>query len=292
MTGIHFDQLMPDDRRRQKIFEGDIFIYSPSAASMSLCQLTRTLLTEAFGPHAAQTAQDFISPDDYVELLADLRPSYTSHPRVRSLIKETLIHLGLDSDDTYLKQPDLRAMTSGLLNAGPGLLLEAHRDTWYADPFSQINWWMPIFDYTTESGMEFYPDYFTKGIENDSEFYDLREWRASGMAQAAKRKERVAGDNSMAREKPNTSSDLRIVMPPGAIMLFSAAHLHATTPNTSRKTRFSIDFRTVNVQDVISGASADNVDTAARGSTLGDFSRLSDGSKLRPDKLKNKIEEV
>ncbi|MFE9500629.1 phytanoyl-CoA dioxygenase family protein [Streptomyces collinus] len=174
-------------------------------------------------------------------------------------------------------------MTSGFLNAGPGLLLEAHRDTWYADPFSQINWWMPIFDYTTESGMAFYPHYFTKGIENDSQFYDLQEWRTNGMAQAAKRKERVPGDNSMARKKLESSSDLRIVMPPGAIMLFSAAHLHATTPNTSGRTRFSLDFRTVNMQDVLTGTSADNVDTAARGTTLGDFSRLSDGSKLHTE---------
>ena len=34
------------------------------------------------------------------------------------------------------------------------------------------------------------------------------------------------------------------------MMLFSGNQLHSTVPNTSGRTRFSIDFRTVNIDDV------------------------------------------
>ena len=64
------------------------------------------------------------------------------------------------------------------------------------------------------------------------------------------------------------------------MFLFSAAHLHSTAPNTSGKTRFSIDFRTLNLDDVEARHGAANVDSRARGTTLGDFLRADDFSKI------------
>ena len=43
---------------------------------------------------------------------------------------------------------------------------------------------------------------------------------------------------------------LRVVANVGGAMLFSAAQLHSTVPNTSGITRYSIDFRTVHLDDV------------------------------------------
>jgi hypothetical protein len=59
-------------------------------------------------------------------------------------------------------------------------------------------------------------------------------------------------------------------------MLFSGDHLHATTPNTSLLTRYSIDFRTVNALDVASRTGAPVVDVRCQGTALRDFRRLSD----------------
>jgi hypothetical protein len=65
-------------------------------------------------------------------------------------------------------------------------------------------------------------------------------------------------------------------MPVGGTLTFSAAQLHATVPNTTARTRFSIDFRTVNLSDLLAGRAAANVDAACSGTTLRDFVRVSD----------------
>jgi hypothetical protein len=75
-----------------------------------------------------------------------------------------------------------------------------------------------------------------------------------------------------------------VVTPPGGTLVFSAAHLHSTVPNTTDKTRFSIDFRTVNIDDLIEGVGAPNVDSACTGTTLRDFLRASDLAPL-PEEL-------
>jgi hypothetical protein len=58
--------------------------------------------------------------------------------------------------------------------------------------------------------------------------------------------------------------------------MFSGAQLHSTVPNTSGRTRFSIDFRTVNIDDVRARRGARNVDAACTGTTLRDFVCCSD----------------
>ncbi len=59
--------------------------------------------------------------------------------------------------------------------------------------------------------------------------------------------------------------------------------MHSTVPNTSGRTRFSIDFRTVNLSDLKAGRGAPNVDTFAQGTSLRDFRRGSDGAALPED---------
>jgi hypothetical protein len=71
-------------------------------------------------------------------------------------------------------------------------------------------------------------------------------------------------------------SQIRVVLPVGGILIFSGAQMHSTVPNTSGKTRFSIDFRTVHLDDVISKGGAPNIDSACTGTSLGDFLRAAD----------------
>ena len=63
-------------------------------------------------------------------------------------------------------------------------------------------------------------------------------------------------------------------------MLFSAAQLHSTVPNTSGLTRYSIDFRTVHLDDVWNKCGAANVDSASTGTTLRDYLRATDFAHL------------
>jgi hypothetical protein len=59
--------------------------------------------------------------------------------------------------------------------------------------------------------------------------------------------------------------------------------LHSAVPNTSGKTRFSIDFRTVHFDDVVAKIGAPNIDSASTGTSLRDFMRGSDFSRLPAD---------
>jgi hypothetical protein len=52
--------------------------------------------------------------------------------------------------------------------------------------------------------------------------------------------------------------------------------MHSSVPNTSGKTRFSIDFRVVNVDDVAAKRGAPVVDEECTGTTLRDFLRVTD----------------
>jgi hypothetical protein len=77
---------------------------------------------------------------------------------------------------------------------------------------------------------------------------------------------------------------VRLIPPPGGIVVFSAAHLHSTVPNTTGRARYSIDFRTVNRSDLELGRSAPNLDSHCTGTSLRDFRRGTD-SELLPDEL-------
>jgi hypothetical protein len=77
---------------------------------------------------------------------------------------------------------------------------------------------------------------------------------------------------------------VRIVTPVGGLTVFSAAQLHSSVPNDTRATRFSIDFRTVHLDDVVVRRGVPNIESACTGTTLGDFLRASDFNNL-PDEV-------
>ena len=54
-------------------------------------------------------------------------------------------------------------------------------------------------------------------------------------------------------------------------MLFSAAQLHSSIPNQTGVTRFSIDFRVVNLPDLRAKRGARNVDSKCTGSAINDY---------------------
>ena len=66
-------------------------------------------------------------------------------------------------------------------------------------------------------------------------------------------------------------------------MRFSGNQLHSTVPNTSGKTRFSIDFRTVKIDDVLARREAPNADSECAGTSLRDFLRARDFERIAED---------
>jgi len=98
--------------------------------------------------------------------------------------------------------------------------------------------------------------------------------------QAAKMVKKETRKQPQAEEELELSPDVRVVTPSGGTIVFSAAQLHTTVPNTTNRTRFSIDFRTVNLDDLLEGVGAPNIDSECTGTTLRDFLRASDLAPL------------
>jgi hypothetical protein len=197
-----------------------------------------------------------------------------------------LEELGCDVEKTYFDVPRLRTMAhSGYLNAGLAYQFHAHRDTWFSAPYQQLNWWLPVYGIDSENSMAFHPQYFDKPIRNSSAGYDYAVWSATGRQQAAKQIVKETRKQPQAEEPLDLDCDVRVVTPPSGTLVFSAAHLHSTVPNTTDKTRFSIDFRTVNLDDLVDGRSAPNVDSECSGTTLRDFLRASDFEPLPEDMI-------
>ena len=127
----------------------------------------------------------------------------------------------------------------------------------------QLNWWLPVYEIEAENSMAFHPRYFDSAIKNSSSGYDYDEWNRTGRQQAAQQITKDTRIQPEAQEALELDPDVRVVTEVGGVLIFSAAQLHSTVPNTTARTRFSIDFRTVNIDDLQNGVAAPNVDSAS-----------------------------
>ena len=277
---IYLDSHLDDRARRQRLYAGDIFIYAPRPSTTQLTEWARELIAEAFAPLDPQQAQHSLAVTEFVDIAGPLKPRFIHHPKTRELLLAVLADLGMELEKTYFDVPRMRVSTSGgYLNAGVAYVLHPHRDIWYASPRCQINWWLPVYPFESESSFAFHPHYWGRPVANTSDQYNHYEWNKVGRAQAARQ---ITADT---RKQPKATiplelePEVRLVCPPGGLLLFSGAHLHSTVPNTSGRSRFSIDFRTAHHDELASLDGAPGVDQHCTGTTLFELRRASD---LRP----------
>jgi hypothetical protein len=284
---IYFDSPVTDDVRRQRVYRGDVFVFSPRATTSALAAFARQLIEEAFAPLAPEQAQHSLDVARFVETVAPLKPRFIHDPTTRKLLSELLEDIGLDRDKTYFDVPRMRVATSDdYLNAGVAYVLHPHRDIWYGSPPCQLNWWIPVYPFESESSFAFHQRYWTEPVPNTSNEYNHYEWNRVGRASSA---QQVKADT---RKQPHASvplelePDIRIVCPPGGLLLFSGAHLHSTVPNTSGRTRFSIDFRTAHLDELASRGGAPAIDRHCTGTTLFELQRLRDSAPVPDDVIR------
>jgi hypothetical protein len=277
MHSVYFDSPLVDDRRRQELYGGQLFVYSPSAASVALAELARTLIRDAFHDLDPETAQYHLPVDRYAAILADLKPKFIHHPEAKTCLQRLLVERGCDPEQTYFDVPRLRTATSDdYLTTGISYAFHPHRDTWYSAPQCQLNWWLPVYDIEPGRSMAFHPRYWSEAVPNSSQIYNYAEWTQKNRFNAA---QHIKADT---REQPKALSPLeldpqtRIIMPVGGVLIFSGAHMHSTVPNNTGRTRFSIDFRTVHLDDVVAMRGAPNVDSQCTGTTMNDYLRTTD----------------
>ncbi len=221
----------------------------------------------------------------FAAVLAELKPRFIHHPRSKDLVGQLLVELGCDPSATYFDVPRLRTSTSdGYLDTGISYAFHPHRDTWYSAPQCQINWWLPVYDVTSENIMAFHPHYWDHGVRNSSCYYNYAEWNRTSRLTAAQHIGTDTRKQPTAEEAMDLANQVRIVPPVGGMLVFSGAQMHSTVLNTSGVTRFSVDFRTVHIADVKARVGAPNVDSKCTGTTMDDYIRVTDFAHI-PDEL-------
>lgn len=281
MTAVHHDAAFTDDERRAAIYRGDIFLTTPDEATQAFCGFARDLVEAAFADLDPETAQHHLPVERYVEILATLKPRFIHHPRSKELLRTILERRGCDLDRTYFDVPRLRTSTSGgYLTSGIAYAWHPHRDTWYSAPLGQLNFWMAVYPIQAGNAMAFHQDYFATAVPNTSSTYNYYEWNSKHRAAASSK----VGRDDRPLPRPTVDVDLRnplvFVTPVGGLIEFSGQHLHSSVPNDTGRTRFSIDFRAVHLDDIEAGRTAPNVDVQCTGSSIRDFIRASDFSPM------------
>lgn len=283
MASVHFDQKLSDQERRERLYAGDIFIYSPTPAAQELVALARDMLEQAFAPHDPRHIHGVLPAEETAAILGKLKPAFIHHPECKTIIPRILSEHGIELDRLYFDVPRLRsAYPSHYLSSGIAYAFHPHRDTWYSAPTCQLNWWIPIYPLNPDNAMGFYPRYFSEPVRNNSEIYNYYEWNAKNRATAS---QHVKTDT---REQPKPQQPIegkseRYLPPPGGLIIFSGAQLHETVENTTDVARYSIDFRTVHLDDVRDRRGAANVDSRCTGTTMRDYLRATDLAKLPED---------
>jgi hypothetical protein len=208
----------------------------------------------------------------------ELRSRFRDDAELKRLFRASLELAGVDASRTYWDSLYLRVV----LPVDPGAERQIgrigfHRDTWGSNILQQTNWWTTIRPLSRERTIALYPAYWSKSIENTSAGWDLDEIRAMRRSGTADEDLPIVPEPT---EPVDTSSELRIVIEPGDLLCFSGAHLHASVPNVSQHTRFSVELRTVNRDDFERGRGAPDLDGRAPRVPLEWFRSMDDGAPL------------
>jgi len=120
MSNVYFDSPCSDQDRRNALYNGDIFVYSPSAATVELCALAKQMINEAFAPHDPRTIDRYLSMEECARILSSLKPAFIHHPECKRLLPEIISSISGDPNAIYFDVPRLRSaypttyLTSGI----------------------------------------------------------------------------------------------------------------------------------------------------------------------------------
>lgn len=288
MTPIHIDPVFGEDELRASLFRGELTVLTRLPSVARFVDFAREELSALFHPYDPEHAHEFYSPQEMADLLGVWKPHFIHHERSKELVRAILVEAGLSPSDTYFDVPKPRtSFPVGHLSTGIAFAFPWHRDTWYAAPKQQINWWLPVNPVRADNAMKFDLEHFARAVPNDSSGFDYYRANTDRLTVASQ----VTTDT---RSRPGATdflsqAEIEVLPSPGSVLLFSGSSLHASIPNTSPVSRYSIDFRTVDRRDVESGAGAPLVDVDCTGTALRDFVGIETGERL-PESLVRRID--
>ncbi|WP_119167664.1 hypothetical protein [Algihabitans albus] len=281
---VQLDSPLSDALRGPRLFAGEVLIFRQVPAAQDLVALALRRLRSCF-PETEDpaTAQRVLAEAEFLKRVVALTAAWRKDPEVTVAFARLLTALGCDPAETYVDDFYLRTQPSQLGRTHRRTKpLHAHRDTWGSNLTAQVNWWLPVTPLTAGRTLALFPRYWAEPIANDSADWDWEELKA------ARRRARDAGRDPDAAYptlpqplEPVAEGEALLVLPEvGDVVAFSAAQLHASVPNHTGVTRFSLETRTVWTADLEANRGAPNLDGRAPRVPREWFRRLADGSSL------------
>ncbi len=262
---------------RRVLYAGEIVQTEATPASRKLVEATRTRLADVLGcaPNAVREVAQSLPNAELFARIGEVRKELYLAKHFHTAVCDVVTALGFDPLRIAFDPLRLRVVLShGHNNPLAAPVYHPHRDTWYAHPASLVAWWIPLDDLAEEETFVFYPDRFAAPVDNDSEIFDYGEWVRDGW-ELKIGWQKLGHDARYPRAAPGVDAGPALGFSCRAAenLLFSGAHFHATLPQMTGRTRFSLDFRIVDLDDHEAGLGAPNVDNRSRGSALRDYVR-------------------
>jgi hypothetical protein len=276
---VFVDQQLPAPLLRQSVYDGHVVVLTSLPSVQEFVDHTREQLVDLFKPYDPEYAHEHIDMAEMAKLLGSWKPRFIHSPTSRDLVCNIIREAGMSPEGTHYDVPKPRtSFPVGHLTTGIAYAFPWHRDVWYGAPAQQINWWLPVLAVRDDNSMRFDLRSFDQAVMNSSGEFDYYKNNTARLHTASQ----ISGERQVRPAALNhTPADELIVVPaPGAVMLFSGAQLHSSIANRSERARFSVDFRTVDVDDLHAGRGAPLVDVNCTGTAIRDFRRVADEARF------------
>ena len=278
MQAVHVTEApLSAARIGELVFSGELLVFSQLSSVLELCAIADSLVCEALGDSKPQTAERRLPSEVFLKRMQALRRSFASDPQILEAMKASISATGLAREDTYWDRLELRIVPSKSSHHSRRIMpLPAHRDSWASNIPQQINWWTPLYPICSARTIVFYPAYWNRAIANDSadwDFWELKKRMAAGTAKGYPLLPTIT-------EPVSEEDAVPLVIRPGDLLCFSAAHLHQSASDNSGITRFSLETRSVSASHRRSGIGAPNIDGSAPRTVPEWFENMSDGTSF------------
>lgn len=255
------------------LYRGEISHTGPTDASLRLVDDATALLADALGCAPGEVRDQRLPNPELFARIGKVRKALYLDPHYHQAVRDVIAARGVDPAGVAFDPLRLRVVLDrGHENPLAAPVYHPHRDTWYGHPNALVAWWIPMDDLAAHETFVFYPERFAAPVGNDSEIFNYDDWVRDGWELkigwqklgAPAQYPRAALDADGGRAEGFACRR-------GDNLVFSGAHFHATLPQATGRTRFSLDFRIVDLADHAAGLGAPNVDNRSRGSALRDY---------------------
>ena len=263
----------------RRIYDGEIVRFGRCAPLERLVRRARDFARKAFGTRHPVHAHELHPRRKFFAVADAVQEEFRNDLQVRQLAARTVEAYGLDPEGLYFDTVELRiAPPVATHGGGTRSHVGVHRDLWGVAIAQQTNWWAPVWPVARRRTFAFYPEHWTRPIRNNTAEWSVKAYRQA-RAQAPPGTAPDYPSAPLALEAP-ACDPVPAVLRPGETLCFSSAHLHASVPNGTALTRFSLEWRSVREADIRADRGAPNIDCRTPSPVYRLFSRATDRVNL------------